>query len=255
MPVELQRELAWGIEQVKESSDMSDTLVEMASGLIGERNYRKLANDAIAEAPAVAPKSDDDDKAGIEEVKFSIAMWEGDFGFAYQTARGIAEQANSQELAGYRGWWWYLASVAAKLAGNNSGEIDALWHSQKSGVHIGFAAHLLSQRKAKKSGSPGFTVPINVERIWDTVTNWGWGGPAFDQKLGWMSHQSFIRGWNCWDAASVPCRCVPQPMAHLMLSGHLATSSPFVLRRRPRRKCQRRYSKKTSKKQSFTQIG
>jgi hypothetical protein len=186
MPVELQRELGWGIVQVKESSDLSQTLVEMASGLIGERNYRKLANDAIAEATAVAPKSDDDDKAGIEEVKFSIAMWEGDFGFAYETARGIAEQANSQELAGYRGWWWYLASAAARLAGNNSGEIDALWHSQKSGVHIGFAAHLLSQRKAKKSGSPGFTVPINVERIWDTVTDWGWAGPAFDQKLSLM---------------------------------------------------------------------
>jgi hypothetical protein len=186
MPVELQRELGWGIVQVKESSDLSQTLVEMASGLIGERNYRKVANDAIAEAIAVAPKSDDDDKTGIEEVKFSIAMWEGDFGFAYETARGIAEQANSQELAGYRGWWWYLASVAARLAGNNSGEIDALWHSQKSGVHIGFAAHLLSQRKAKKSGSPGFTVPINVERIWDTVTDWGWAGPAFDQKLSLM---------------------------------------------------------------------
>src|SRR5579871_6002709 len=183
MPVELQRELAWGIEQVKESSDMSQTLVEMASGLIGERDYRKLANDAIAEALAVAPKLDDDDKAGIEEVKFSIAMWEGDFDFAYQTARGIAEQASSAALAGYRAWWWYLASVAARLAGNTSAEIDSLWHSQKSGVHIGFASHLLSQRKAKKSGSPGFTVPINVERIWDTVTDWGWAGPAFDQKL------------------------------------------------------------------------
>ena len=186
MPVELQRELAWGIEQVKESSDLSETLVEMALGLIGERGYRKSANDAIAEAPAVAPKPDDDDKAGIEEVKFSIAMWEGDYGFAYQTARGIAEQANSPELAGYRGWWWYLASVAARLAGNNSGEIDALWHSQKSGVHIGFAAHLLSERKTKKASSPGFTVPINVERIWDTVSDWGWAGPAFDQKLDQM---------------------------------------------------------------------
>jgi Type III restriction enzyme, res subunit len=186
MPIELQRELGWGIEQVKESPEMAETLVEMASGLVGDRNYRKQANDGIAEAPAVPPKSDDDDKAGIEEVKFSIAMWEGDFEFAYQTARAIADKANSPELAGYRGWWWYLASVAARLAGNNSGEIDALWHSQKSGVHIGFATHLLSERKAKKSSSPGFTIPINVERIWDTVTDWGWAGPAFDKKLDLM---------------------------------------------------------------------
>jgi hypothetical protein len=186
MPIELQRELAWGIEQVKESTDMAETLVEMASGLVGDRNYRKQANDGIAEAPAVPPKSDDDDKAGIEEVKFSIAMWEGDFEFAYQTARGIAEKSTSPTMAGYRGWWWYLASVAARLAGNTSAEIDALWYSQKSGVHIGFAAHLLSERKAKKSGSPSTTVPINVERIWDTVTDWGWAGPAFDQKLDTM---------------------------------------------------------------------
>ena len=183
MPVELRRELAWGIEQVKESSDIGQRLVEMATGLVGEREYRKVANDAISELPAIVPKAGDDDKAGTEEVKFSIAMWEGDFGFAYETARGIAEQSNLPALAGYRGWWWYLASVAAKLAGNSSAEIDALWHSQKSGVHIGFAAYLLSQRKAKKSGTPGFTVPINVERIWDAVTDWGWAGPAFDHKL------------------------------------------------------------------------
>jgi hypothetical protein len=183
MPVELQRELAWGVEQVKESSDLGQRLVEMATGLVGEKEYRKAANDAISELSAVVPKFDDDDKAGTEEVKFSIAMWEGDFAFAHETARGIAEQSNSPALAGYRGWWWYLASVAARLAGNSSAEIDALWHSQKSGVHIGFAAHLLSQRKAKKSGTPDFTVPTNVERIWDTVTTWGWAGPAFDYKL------------------------------------------------------------------------
>jgi hypothetical protein len=182
MPVELQRELAWGIEQVKGASEM-ETLVDMAIGLVEERNYRKQANEAISELAAVTPKQDDDDKLGIEEVKFSTAMWEGDFSFAFETARGIAEKATSAAMAGYRGWWWYLASVAAKLAGNNSAEIDALWHSQKTGVHIGFAAYLLAQRKASTSTAPSSTVPINVERIWDTMSQWGWAGPSFDKKL------------------------------------------------------------------------
>src|SRR5439155_9667331 len=161
-------ELTWGIQQV--TSGNVQTIVEMAVGLIEEREYRKEANDAIAkEGAAVIDEQVAGDEAGSDEVKFSVAMWEGDYNFAFETARSIAEHATSPAMAGYRGWWWYLASVAARLAGNQASEIDCLWHSSKSGVYTGFASHLLSERKATKAVAQGFSIPLNVEVIWDTL--------------------------------------------------------------------------------------
>jgi hypothetical protein len=183
MPVELQQELAWGVEQVKGSSGDLQFLVDMAVGLAESRNYRKDANDAIAEMPTATPQVEHEDETGVEEVKFSMAMWEGDFSFAFETARSLAEHATTPDLAGYRGWLWYLASVAARLAGNTKSEIECLWHCSKSGVYTGLAAHLLAERKAVTTTADAYSVPPNVEAIWDTLNEWGWSGPSFDRKI------------------------------------------------------------------------
>jgi hypothetical protein len=186
MPEELQRELAWGVEQVQGSSNDMSMLVQMAVGLVETPSYRKEANDAIAEMPAVTPAEEHADETGVDEVKFSAAMWGGDYKFAFETARHLAEQSTTPELAGYRGWWWYLASVAARLAGFNSAEIDCLWHSSKSGVYTGFAANLLSERNALTANASAFQSAPNVEGIWDTLQQWGWSGPSFDKKIDLM---------------------------------------------------------------------
>ncbi len=183
MPAELQNEIAWGIQQVKSSAKDSQTLVDMALGLIEGSDYRKEANEEIAKMGSTVTEHDEEDKSGVEEVKFSIALWDGDFDFAFTTARSIAEHATSAPMTGYRGWWWYLASIAARLAQNGAAEIDCLWHSSKSGVYTGFTPHLLSERKAGNIESPAFVIPMNVEAIWDTVEDWGWSGPAFDKRL------------------------------------------------------------------------
>jgi hypothetical protein len=186
MPEELQKELAWGQEQVSGLSNDMSGLVEMAVGLAENRNYRKEANDAIAEMPASQPEEEHEDETGADEVMFARGMWDSDYTFAFETARQLAENATTLELAGYRGWWWYLASVAARLAGNLTGEIDCLWHSSKAGVYTGFAAHLLSERKALTAQKSAFSIAPNVERIWDTLQEWGWSGPSFDKKLATM---------------------------------------------------------------------
>lgn len=186
MPEELQKELAWGVEQVEGSSNDMSVLVKMAVGLVETPSYRKEANDAIAEMSALSPNEEHDDETGVDEVRFSAAMWGGDYKFAFETARHLAEQATTPELAGYRGWWWYLASVAARLAGFHSAEIDCLWHSSKSGVYTGFAAHLLSERNALTANASAFQGAPNVEGIWDTLQEWGWSGPSFDKKIDLM---------------------------------------------------------------------
>jgi hypothetical protein len=186
MPEELQRELAWGREQVSGLSNDVSGLIKMAVGLAENRNYRKEANDALAEMPTVQPEEEHEDETGVDEVMFARGMWEGDYPFAYETARHLAENATTRELAGYRGWWWYLASVAARLASNYSAEIDCLWHSAKAGVYTGFAAHILSERKALSGKASAFESAPNVEGIWDTLQEWGWSGPGFDKKIDLM---------------------------------------------------------------------
>lgn len=188
MPVELQNELAWGIQQVRGAAEDMQTVVDMTLGLIEDRNYRKEANEEIAKVDSNTSGLFEEDDSGTEEVKFSRALWDGDYTFAFETARSIAERANTPSMAGFRGWWWYLASVAARLDGNKTAEIDCLWHSSKSGVYTGFAPHLLSERKADKAAEPSLAVPINVEALWENVETWGWSGPAFDRKLESMSN-------------------------------------------------------------------
>jgi hypothetical protein len=109
--------------------------------------------------PAVAPKEELEDVTGVEEVKFSAAMWGGDYKFAFETARHLAEQATTPELAGYRGWWWYLASVAARLAAFNSAEIDCLWHSSKSGI-----------QKEKEFAAEVEAAPLDFESVKKLLT-------------------------------------------------------------------------------------
>jgi hypothetical protein len=98
-------------------------------------------------------------------------------------ARHLAEHATTPELAGYRGWWWYLAALAGRLSGNEKAEIECLWRCSKAGVYTGLAAHLLAERKAVTAISSAYAISPNVEAIWDTVNRWGWAGPSFEKKI------------------------------------------------------------------------
>src|SRR5207245_7994656 len=107
----------------------------------------------------------------------------------YQTARAIADQLTSAELAGYRAWWWYLASFAASFLGDNNAVNDCLERASKCGVNAGWLNRLRLYRSKTKSAEPVAEQEPNAEVLWDLLSEWGWAGPAFEEKIAKMLQQ------------------------------------------------------------------
>lgn len=186
LPEEIQRELKWGLEQGEAAKKNPDTLKEMILGLLADTKYRKQANEILeeVEVPPIEEDAIGYDELGKEEVKYSKAIWTGDYSNAYQIARTATEKINGSELSGYRAWWWYLASIAARLIKNFQGEVDCLKAACASGINAGFLDHLLRKRSQEEAlKEPPDVQGIQAEKIWNHLEQWGWKGPNFNQKL------------------------------------------------------------------------
>ncbi|MGO9862191.1 MAG: DEAD/DEAH box helicase [Terriglobales bacterium] len=190
-PPELAAEINWGVEQSELAAKTPDQLISMMLALIGDAKYRKEADAAIGaiQAKHKEEQPKDYEEAGKDEVRYAKAMWDDNYTSAYETARGIADHLTSAELAGYRAWWWYLASIAASFMQDVGAEQDCLERASKCGVNSGWLNRLRQQRnKAAKPETSKGTEP-NAEGLWDLLSNWGWAGPAFEQKLAKMIDQ------------------------------------------------------------------
>jgi RAD3-like DEAD/DEAH box helicase len=189
-PSDLAAELTWGVQQSELAAKSSDELVAMLVGLIEDANYRKAADAEIEsiQAKQPEPQPKEYEEAGRDEVRYSKAMWDENFTHALEIAHRIADQLTSPELAGYRAWWWYLASVAASLMSENDVEQDALRRGSKCGVNSGWLNRLLQERKAGAS-EKNADLELNAEGLWDHLEAWGWAGPYFEQKIGEMIDQ------------------------------------------------------------------
>jgi hypothetical protein len=189
-PPELAAEIRWGVQQSELAAKQPTDLVDMMLALIVEAAYRKTADADIAsiQAKQPAPSLKDYEEVGTQEVRYARAMWEENFQQALETARTIADQITSSELAGYRAWWWYLAAVAASLMGDKNIEQDALRRGSACGINSGWLNQLLRHRKAAAPAQGGPIEP-NAEGLWDVLTNWGWAGPDFEKKIAQMLSQ------------------------------------------------------------------
>jgi hypothetical protein len=192
-PPVLAAEITWGIEQSQFAAGNSgDDLVAMIGGLIKDAKYRKEADAAIdaiqAKQQEQHPK--DYEEAGKEEVRFAKAMWDENFASAYQTARSIADQLTSAELAGYRAWWWYLAAFAASLMDDVNAVSDCLGRASKCGVNSGWLNRtrlLRTKNKVMEVVAPEHEP--NAEGLWEVLSDWGWAGPSFEERLTKMVDQ------------------------------------------------------------------
>ena len=194
LPEEIQRELKWGLEQGEAAKKNPDALKEMILGLLTDTKYRKQANEILEEVEVLPIEEDAPgyDELGKEEVKYSKAIWAGNYSNAYQIARTATEEINGPELSGYRAWWWYLASIAARLMKNFHGEVDCLKAACATGINAGFLDHLLRKRSHDEAlKEPSDIQDIQAEMIWNRLEQWGWKGPNFNQKLEEMKQNLF----------------------------------------------------------------
>lgn len=190
LPGEIQRELAWGMEQGEVAREGADALTEMIVGLLTDEEYRKNANESIAEMDIPDQISDElgDEDSGKAEVFYLRAMWSDDYTGAYQIARRIADDISKPVLAGYRAWWLFLASIAAQAVGETAGEIDCLKRAKAIGINSGFLDSLLRLR-SKGAVRPVHddALDVQAESVWNQIVGWGWQGPAFKKKLDEMT--------------------------------------------------------------------
>lgn len=190
LPGEIQRELAWGMEQGEVAREGADALTEMVVGLLSDEEYRKNANESIAELdiPDQAVDELGDEESGKAEVFYLRAMWSDDYTGAYHVARRAADDINKPELAGYRAWWLFLAAIAAQSAGEAEGEIDCLKRAKAIGINSGFLDRLLRLRsRSTEKPVHDDALDVQAESIWNQLVSWGWQGPAFKKKLDEMT--------------------------------------------------------------------
>jgi hypothetical protein len=186
MPGELSAEIRWGAQQSQLAEEGHGPLVEMVLTLLDDPSYREAANAQIASMSKTHDHQvlPDYEQTGAQEVRFSRAMWDEDYQDALQTAREIADHLHSPALAGYRAWWLYLASVAAALLNQPKSATDSLSRAANCKVNTGWLKKIIQQRQLTVGPEGTATATVsNSEGAWDTISKWGWAGPAFAQKL------------------------------------------------------------------------
>jgi hypothetical protein len=191
MPPELAAEIRWGLKQVEGAKSLTD-VVDMITGLLEDAEYRKAADASIADATGAGPAEEppqEYEKVGIDEVYFARAMWDEDYGRALELAHAIADRVNAADLAGYRAWWWYLASTAAALAKNKDAARDALQRGAACGVNAGWLRRVGIHRAAGADAVADAEIEPNAEGIWDLLENWGWAGLDFSENIKKMLEQ------------------------------------------------------------------
>ncbi|MYA16441.1 MAG: DEAD/DEAH box helicase [Gammaproteobacteria bacterium] len=141
---ELQAELEFGVEQSTEVD--ADTFVDNSRIFLEHAREWEEANASILESRDRAAREDfpamtELDAAVAHEIAWQTALWDGDHGAAYESAREVLGKLGHDALRGYRMLWHYLAGSAAALA-------------TREGTHD-LAVAAAEQFQRAKSCSPG----------------------------------------------------------------------------------------------------
>ena len=155
--------------------------MEMALGLLEDESYRAEADAAILEmmrGDSAVGKSGSDklSKVAKDELQYAKDLWEGYYLGAYEAARRVADSLGGDELGGYRAWWWYMASVAAELAGKEENASDCRRRAIRCGIHQAFVQGLPAIGAGSISEDTG-SIVTNALGVWDFIEEEiGWAG-------------------------------------------------------------------------------
>ena len=188
-PGEIQRELKWGIEQSQSAVEDPEKLEDMIIGILDDSEYRKDANEALEDmiVPEIEHEPESFEQLAKNEVKYSRALWSGNFSTALETAHQSADGITDKQLAGYRAWWLFLAAHAAHLKKESDVEIDFLRRSRAVGINAGFLDVMLRKRASDIPDNTNDSLSDSqVEAIWNVLDNYGWHGPKFGSCLSEM---------------------------------------------------------------------
>lgn len=179
LPNEVAAELKWGIAQSSLAGENPEAMVSMALSLLDDEAYRLEANEAIGEYEPEEVGEEQPVVGEVEdEVQYSRAMWSQDFAKAYAIAREIADRATD---AGYRAWWWYLASAAAGHSQEKEAESDCLRRAIGCNINSGWLRRVSQQRGQDQTVDADDC--SNAESVWQHIDRLGWAGPTFRREM------------------------------------------------------------------------
>jgi Rad3-related DNA helicase len=116
---ELQAELEFGIDQSSEVD--AQTIIDNFKIFLEHESQWEDANENILEARENAIQAEFPAMGNLaavvpHEIAWQKALWDEDYGRAYDAAREVLGGLNDSRLRGYRALWHYLAGSAAELA-------------------------------------------------------------------------------------------------------------------------------------------
>ncbi len=186
LPAHIRAEVLWGREQSALAATDPDSFVSMLDGIVSDGDYRAAADRAIV----AQQQREGEDSAGDtettahvvpDELRYAESMWDGYYQGAYEAARAVADSLGTPAMAGYRAWWWYLASDAAERGGSAENAVDCRSRAIACGINRGFIQDLLALSDASTAAAPS-NVAANAGTFWQFIDKKaGWAGERFSR--------------------------------------------------------------------------
>lgn len=123
LPVELQAEIKFGIEQSTPEENFEQNINENIDAFLSQNTDWEEANDSIMQIRENMQKASNEDVKILEEIvsqeiEYTNCLWNSDFNKALSIAMDIYSKLGGDNLRGYKGLWVYMAANAALLANN-----------------------------------------------------------------------------------------------------------------------------------------
>lgn len=125
---ELQAEMIFGLDN-SEGHESADDFLELIQLFLAQGKDWAEAEKAIIQIREGLEKQKSLSTEVLErtveaEVNYVLSLWAGDYERALDLGRRVADTLEGPQLTTYRGWWYYLAGVAAWLLSTRTGRGD-----------------------------------------------------------------------------------------------------------------------------------
>lgn len=187
LPVELQAEIKFGIEQSSPDENFEQNINENIDAFLAQNTDWEEANDYIIQIREKMQKTSDEDikileEIASQEIKYINSLWNKDFNQALSIAIDIYTQLSNENLRGYKGLWVYMAANAAFLA-NNKDKARELYNKAGDIIkNLGWLKKISSCMEVDKLSDEDFYISNMLDNI-----------EMYFNKCGYIEKQKFAK--------------------------------------------------------------
>ena len=191
---ELQAEIKFGIENSRDRSaqeinQLLDSFLAQDEGWrAAETTMERLCESSRPRDGSISNRLR---SVVTDEISYLYAMWERRFENALQYARKVTDALSGEGAKAYRAWWYYLSAEAALKLFETTSDThykdtahDLLNRAAQCSIGIGWFARLGQSLNADcQIPEVDHLVAVAVENIRNSLLDWGFVGPKFEEHL------------------------------------------------------------------------